>query len=161
MGGGSRSSFSWCPVCRLPPQHLCWQVLKVVGELDLSEFLRRYREGLRALFVQVLALCARHGLVDLSTVAMDGSPMHAAAARSANRSLDVLETVIADGEAQLAHSTHRPVRAVRWPVAGSANARRAAPTGVRGWPRASRANQTADGDASSATGDGRPTATRP
>ncbi|NJP35925.1 transposase [Micromonospora thermarum] len=149
----------------LPPQHLCWQVLKVVGELDLSgflrgyradgqgaaayppqmllslllycyckgvrstrkieaaclddvgcriitgnqqvdhatvaRFLRRHREGLKALFVQVLALCVRRGLVDLSAVAVDGSPMHAAAARSANRSLDALETVIADGEAQL------------------------------------------------------------
>ncbi|WP_433281663.1 transposase [Micromonospora sp. CA-244673] len=110
----------------LPPQHLCWHILKVVGELDLSgllrghradgqgaaayppqvllslvlycyckgvrstrkieaaclndvgcriitgnqqvdhatvaRFLRRHREGLNALFVQVLALCARCGL---------------------------------------------------------------------------------------------------
>jgi transposase len=122
----------------LPPQHLCWEVLKVVGELDLSGFLRGYRadgqgaagyppqvllslvlycyckgvrssrrieaaclddvgcriitgnqhidhatvarflrrrrEGLKALFVQVLALCAGRGLVDMSAVAVDGSP---------------------------------------------------------------------------------------
>ncbi|WP_446218627.1 transposase [Micromonospora sp. IBHARD004] len=150
----------------LPPQHLCWQVLKVVGELDLSEFLRgyradgqgaaayppqvllslvlycyckgvpssrrieaaclddvgcriitgnqhidhatvarflrRHREGLKTLFVQVLALCAQRGLVDLSAVAVDGSPMQAAAACSTNRSLHALEkTMIADGEAEI------------------------------------------------------------
>jgi transposase len=149
----------------LPPQHLCWQVLKAVGELDLSvflrsyradgqgaaayppqvllglvlycyskgvrssrrieaaclddvgcriitgnqhidhatvaRFLRRHREGMKALFVQVLALCARRGLVDLSAVAVDGSPMQAAAARSTNRSLHALETMIADGEAEI------------------------------------------------------------
>jgi transposase len=149
----------------LPPQHLCWQVLKVVGELDLSEFLRgyrtdgqgaaayppqvllslvlycyckgvrssrrieaaclddvgcriitsnqhidhatiarflrRHRDSMNALFVQILALCAQRGLVDLSAVAVDGSPMQAAAARSTNRSLHALETVIADGEAEI------------------------------------------------------------
>jgi transposase len=149
----------------LPPRHLCWQVLKAVGELDLSaflrgyrtdgqgaaaypprvllslvlycyckgvrssrrieaaclddvgcriitgnqqidhatvaRFLRRHREGLKALFVQVLALLARRGLMDLSAVAVDGSPMQAAAARSANRSLHTLETIIADGEQEI------------------------------------------------------------
>jgi transposase len=153
----------------LPPQHLCWQVLKVVGELDLSgflrgyradgqgaaayppqvllglvlycyckgirtsrrieaaclddvgcriltgnqhidhatvaRFLRRHREGLKALFVQVLALCAQRGLVDLSAVAVDGSPMQAAAARSSNRSLRSLEAIVADGEAEIDHLT--------------------------------------------------------
>jgi transposase len=153
----------------LPPQHLCFQVLNVVGELDLSRFLRgyradgqgaaaylpqvlfslvlycyckgvrstrrieaaclddvgcriitgnqqidhatvarflsRHREGLNALFVQVLTLCARRGLVDLSAVAVDGSPMHAAAARSSNRSLDALETIIAEDQARLDHLT--------------------------------------------------------
>ncbi|MEU4641742.1 transposase [Micromonospora sp. NPDC023814] len=41
----------------LPPQHLCWQVLKVVGELDLSGFLRGYRadgQGAAAYPPQVL-----------------------------------------------------------------------------------------------------------
>ncbi|MGI5240505.1 transposase [Dactylosporangium sp. CA-139066] len=149
----------------LPSQHLCWQVLKIVGELDLSEFLRgyrtdgqgaaayppqvllslvlycyckgvrssrriegaclgdvgcriitsnqhidhatiarflrRHRDRMKALFVQVLALCAQRGLVDLSAVAVDGSPMQAAAARSTNRSLHALETVIADGEVEI------------------------------------------------------------
>jgi transposase len=149
----------------LPPQHLCWQVMGVVGELDLSgflrsyradgqgaaayppkvllglvlycyckgvrstrrieaaclddvgcriitgnqhidhatvaRFLRRHREVLKTLFVQVLALCARRGLVDLSAVAVDGSPMQASAARSTNRSLHALDTMIADDEAEL------------------------------------------------------------
>ncbi|GLZ02367.1 transposase [Actinoplanes sp. NBRC 103695] len=149
----------------LPPQHLCWQILRVVGELDLSGFLRGYRadgqgaaayppqvllglllycyckgirtsrrieaaclddvgcriitgnqhidhatvarflrrhhEGLKALFVQVLALSNQRGLVDLSAVAVDGSPMRAAAARSSNRSVSALEAIVADGEAEL------------------------------------------------------------
>jgi transposase len=149
----------------LPPQHLCWQVLKVVDELDLSRFLRgyradgqgaaayppqvllglvlycyckgirtsrrieaaclddvgcriitgnqhidhatvarflrRHREGLKALFVQVLALCAKRGMVDLSAVAVDGSPIQAAAARSSNRSLRSLDAIIASSEAEL------------------------------------------------------------
>ncbi|GAA4264146.1 hypothetical protein [Dactylosporangium darangshiense] len=41
----------------LPPQHLCWQVLKVVAGLDLSEFLRGYRtdgQGAAAYPPQVL-----------------------------------------------------------------------------------------------------------
>jgi transposase len=41
----------------LPPRHLCWQVLKLVGELDLSEFLRGYRadgQGAAAYPPQVL-----------------------------------------------------------------------------------------------------------
>jgi hypothetical protein len=50
----------------------------------------------------VLALCGQRGLVDLSAVAVDGSPMHANAARSSNRTLQQLEAVVADGEARIA-----------------------------------------------------------
>jgi hypothetical protein len=56
---------------------------------------------LKALFVQVLALCAGRGMVDLSAVAVDGSPMRAAAARSSNRGLPALQAMIADGDEEL------------------------------------------------------------
>lgn len=148
----------------LPPGHLCWRVLDVVGQLDLSGFLASYRpdgqgraayppglmvallfycyhKGIRSsraieaaclddvgcrvittnhqvdhatiarfvqrhrpvlkeLFVQVLALCGRRGLVDPAAVAVDGSPMSANAARSSNQSLERLEAVIAQSEAE-------------------------------------------------------------
>jgi transposase len=149
----------------LPPEHLCWKVLAVVEEVDMSQFLagyradgqgraayhpvvmlalvlycyskgirssrrieaaclddvgcriitanrrvdhstiarfiRRHRPALKTLFVQVLALCASRGLVDVSVVAVDGSPMEANASREANRSLDRLDTVIARTEADI------------------------------------------------------------
>jgi transposase len=148
----------------LPPGHLCWRVLDVVGQLDLSGFLTGYRadgqgraayppalmvallfycyhKGIRSsrtieaaclddvgcrvitanhqvdhatiarfvqrhrpvlkdLFVQVLALCGRRGLVDPAAVAVDGSPMSANAARSSNQSLERLEEIIAQSEAE-------------------------------------------------------------
>jgi transposase len=147
----------------LPPGHLCWRVLDVVGQLDLSGFLagyradgqgraayppavmvallfycyhkgirssraieaaclddvgcrvitanhrvdhatiarfvQRYRPVLEELFVQVLALCGRRGLVDPAAVAVDGSPMSANAARCSNQSLERLEALIAQSQA--------------------------------------------------------------
>jgi transposase len=148
----------------LPPEHLCWKVLDVVAEMDVSAFIAGYRADgqghaayppvmllalvlycyskgvrssrgieaaclddvgcriitanhrvdhatvarflrqhgrrqLKALFVQVLALCDRQGLVDLTAVAVDGSPMDANAARSSNRSLERLEGAGAAGPA--------------------------------------------------------------
>ncbi|MET9881261.1 transposase [Actinacidiphila glaucinigra] len=149
----------------LPPEHLCWKVLEVVGELDLSafersyradgqggaayppanlvglllycyskgvrssrqieracwddvgcrvitgnrpvdhstvaRFVRRHREALKALFVQVLALCGQRGLVNLSAVAIDGSPMEANASRGSNQRLQQLEETISRCQAEI------------------------------------------------------------
>lgn len=149
----------------LPRRHLCWKVLEVVDDLDLSgflagyrvdgrgrpachpammlalvlycyskgirssrrietaclddvgcriimanrkvdhatiaRFLQRHRRAVKELFVQVLALCARQGLVDVAAVAVDGSPMHASAGRDANLCLDRLEAVIAQAETDI------------------------------------------------------------
>ncbi|PZF97029.1 hypothetical protein C1I99_16510 [Micromonospora deserti] len=73
-----------------------------VDHATIARFLRRHRHRLESLFLQVLALCGRRGLVDMSAVAVDGSPMHANAARSSNRTLQQLEAVVADGEARIA-----------------------------------------------------------
>ncbi|MFI6803334.1 transposase [Streptosporangium canum] len=149
----------------LPPEHLCWKVLAVVEEVDMSgfmsgyrmdgqgrsayhpvailalvlycyskgirssrrieaaclddvgcriitanrkvdhstiaRFIGRHRLALKTLFVQVLALCARRGLVDVTVVAVDGSPMEANAGREANQSLARLDEVITRAKADI------------------------------------------------------------
>lgn len=57
----------------------------------VAPFVRRHRAALNSLFVQVLSLCGRRGLVDPSAVAVDGSPMEANASRDANQRLGRLE----------------------------------------------------------------------
>ncbi len=52
----------------------------------ISRFRRRHAERLAELFVQVLALCAKAGMVRVGTVAVDGTKMAASAGLSANRS---------------------------------------------------------------------------
>ncbi|MFF0451722.1 transposase, partial [Streptomyces sp. NPDC004609] len=149
----------------LPPEHLCWKVLDVVEQLDLSafedgyrgdgqggagyhpaclvalllycyskgvrssrrieqacwddvgcriitadrrpdhstvaRFVRRHRAALKSLFIQVLSLCGRRGLVDLSAVAVDGSPMEANASRDANQRLQRREETMSTCENEI------------------------------------------------------------
>jgi hypothetical protein len=73
-----------------------------VDHATIARFHRRHRQPLQWLFVQVLDLCGKRGLVDPTVIAVDGSPMQANAARSSNRSLPYLEAIIAEGEAELA-----------------------------------------------------------
>ncbi|QNE74193.1 transposase [Streptomyces finlayi] len=56
---------------------------------------------MNSLFVQVLSLCGRRGLVDLSAVAVDGSPMEANASRAANQRLQRLEETISQCEKKM------------------------------------------------------------
>lgn len=72
-----------------------------IDHATVARFIRRHRRALKELFVQVLALCVRRGLVDASVVAIDGSPMQANADREANRNLERLEQVIAKAEADI------------------------------------------------------------
>ncbi|MFE9259250.1 transposase [Streptomyces sp. NPDC006879] len=81
----------------------CWddvgcRVITANHQVDhstVARFVRRHRTALNSLFVQVLALCGRRSLVDLSAVAVDGSPMEANASRDANQRLQRLEDTIA------------------------------------------------------------------
>src|SRR5262249_54058127 len=52
----------------------------------ISRFRKRHAERLAELFVQVLALCAKAGMVKVGTVAVDGTKLAANAGISANRS---------------------------------------------------------------------------
>ncbi|MGW2825757.1 transposase [Streptomyces sp. NPDC001443] len=83
-------------------EQACWDDLgcriitanRRVDHSTIARFVRRHREALTQLFVQVLALCGRRGLVDLSAVAVDGSPMDANASRDSNKQLHRLEAII-------------------------------------------------------------------
>lgn len=72
-----------------------------VDHATIARFIGRHRAALDGLFVQVLAVCARRGLVDVGAVAVDGSPVEANAAMSANRTLEQLKTIADRGEAQI------------------------------------------------------------
>jgi hypothetical protein len=72
-----------------------------VDHSTVARFVRRHRAALNSLFVQVLSLCGRRGLVDLSAVAVDGSPMEANASRDANRRLQRLEETISQCENEI------------------------------------------------------------
>lgn len=72
-----------------------------VDHSTVARFVRRHRAALNSLFVQVLSLCGRRGLVDLSAVAVDGSPMKASASRDANQRLQRLEETISQCEKKI------------------------------------------------------------
>jgi transposase len=52
----------------------------------VSRFRQRHAQRLAELFVQVLAMCAKAGMVRVGTVAVDGTKLAANAGLSANRS---------------------------------------------------------------------------
>lgn len=68
----------------------------------IARFRKRHAERLAALFVQVLALCAKVGMVRVGTVAVDGSKLAANAGISANRSYEKIrqevERILAEAD---------------------------------------------------------------
>jgi transposase len=73
-----------------------------VDHSTVARFTHRHRRAIKDLFVQVIGLCAEQGLIDPAAVAIDGSPIGANAAKSANRTLERLEADIAECEAGIA-----------------------------------------------------------
>jgi transposase len=69
----------------------------------ISRFRKRHAERLADLFVQVLALCAKAGMVRVGTVAVDGTKLAANAGISANRSYEKIreevERILAEADA--------------------------------------------------------------
>jgi transposase len=69
----------------------------------ISRFRQRHAERLAELFVQVLALCAKAGMVRVGTVAVDGTKLAANAGLSANRSYEKIcgevERMLAEADA--------------------------------------------------------------
>jgi transposase len=65
----------------------------------LARFRRRHQDAVAALFVQVLGLCVKAGLVDAGLVAIDGTKVAADASFFANRTREELVTeILADAE---------------------------------------------------------------
>src|SRR6266516_2172127 len=58
---------------------------RVPDHTTISRFRQRHAQRLADLFVQVLAVCAKAGMVKVGTVAVDGTKMRANAGLSANR----------------------------------------------------------------------------
>ena len=82
---------------------------QAVDHATAARFVRRHRDALTGLFVQVLAVCAREGLVTVDLVAGDGTKVKASASKAASRTLEELEVSI-DGAAEGAGSRgHRMV----------------------------------------------------
>jgi transposase len=67
----------------------------------IARFRARHEQALADLFVSVLELCAKAGMVKVGTVAVDGTKMHANAGLSANRELPAIRKEIEEilGEA--------------------------------------------------------------
>src|SRR5919197_5740928 len=69
----------------------------------IARFRQRHAERLAELFVQVLALCQRAGMVRVGTVAVDGTKLAANAGISANRSYEKIrrevERILAEADA--------------------------------------------------------------
>jgi transposase len=69
----------------------------------ISRFRKRHSERLAELFVQVLAMCARAGMVRVGTVAVDGTKLAANAGLSANRSYEKIrqevDRILAEADA--------------------------------------------------------------
>src|SRR5215210_8395804 len=68
----------------------------------IARFRKRHAERLAALFVQVLALCAKAGMVSVGTVAVDGTKIAANAGLSANRGYEKIreqvERILAEAD---------------------------------------------------------------
>lgn len=68
----------------------------------IAEFRRRHLEALSRLFVQILRLCEKAGLVHLGHVALDGTKMRANASKHKAMSYGRMEEKISELEAQVA-----------------------------------------------------------
>ncbi len=83
---GMRSSRRIEAACRadLAFRAICADV--VPDHIAIARFRSHHTEAIRAVFIDILALCARAGLVSLGTIAIDGTKIAADAALGANRS---------------------------------------------------------------------------
>jgi transposase len=76
---------------------------RVPDHTTISRFRQRHAERLAELFVQVLALCAKAGMVRVGTVAVDGTKLAANAGISANRTYEKIraevERILAEADA--------------------------------------------------------------
>ena len=98
---GLRSSRRIEAACRadLAFRAICADVFP--DHIAIARFRSHHEEALRAVFIDVLALCAKAGLASLGTIAIDGTKIAADAALGANRSE---ATIAAEVDAILAQA---------------------------------------------------------
>jgi transposase len=84
-GSGERSSRAIERRCRddVPTRVICAN--RAPDHTTISRFRARHEEALAGVFTQILAMCAKAGLVSVGVVALDGTLIAANAARSAIR----------------------------------------------------------------------------
>ena len=63
---------------------------QAIDHATVARFVRRHKDALTGLFVQVLAICAGEGLVTVDLVAGDGTKVKASASKAASRTLEEL-----------------------------------------------------------------------
>jgi transposase len=85
---GERSSRAIERRCRedVPTRVVCAN--RVPDHTTIARFRARHEQGLGRMFIQILGLCARAGLVSVGVVALDGTAISADASREATRSHD-------------------------------------------------------------------------
>lgn len=91
---GERSSRQ---IERLSVEDVAFRVIAANRQPDhttIARFRARHERALADLFVSVLGLCAKAGMVKVGTVAIDGTKMHADAGLSANRALPAIREEI-------------------------------------------------------------------
>src|SRR5687768_7476722 len=103
--------FAYCQGVRSPRQierrcvrDVAYRVLagnRCPDHATIARFRDQHREGLRAVFVQVLRLCAEAGLVRVGLLALDGTKLVADASSFQNYDADRLEKVIGELEEQV------------------------------------------------------------
>lgn len=73
-----------------------------VDHATIARFVKRHPDPMTRLFVQVLAVCAKDGLVQVDLVAGDGTKVRANASKASNATLEQLNITIAELEEVLA-----------------------------------------------------------
>ena len=127
---GQRSSRAIERRCRedVPTRVICAN--QAPDHTTIARFRARHQDALARTFTQVLALCARAGLVSVGVVALDGTAMAANASREATRSYPAIREEVDRISAKPPSST-RP-RMLSMAAAAATNCRPSWPTVVRG-----------------------------
>jgi transposase len=68
---------------------------RIPDHTTIARFRRSHEQALSDLFVKVLALCSKVGMVCVGTVALDGTKLHANAGLGANRQLEAIRNEVA------------------------------------------------------------------
>jgi Transposase domain (DUF772) len=116
---------------------------QTADRVTIARFHVRHEQALAAFLVQSLKLCAAAGIVQVGTVALDGTKLAANAADTANRTLDKIDAEVAEILRQAAATDQRRTSSTATPAATSCPTRwPARPAGWRGCGQADPATTT-------------------